>query len=82
MNQTITAIFDGQVFRPETPLNLEPNQRYTITITSETTTTNNDGWDVIEKLIGTVDAPDDWSLEHDHYLYNALIIEDDFYYTL
>ncbi|WP_124975401.1 hypothetical protein [Aphanothece sacrum] len=66
MNQTITAIFDGQVLKPETPLNLEPNQRYTITITSETTTTtNNNGWDVIESLIGTVDAPDDWSLEHD-----------------
>jgi hypothetical protein len=28
-------------------------------------------WDVIESLVGTVDAPVDWSIEHDHYLYGT-----------
>ncbi|HLK55230.1 MAG TPA: hypothetical protein VKU00_01620 [Chthonomonadaceae bacterium] len=28
-------------------------------------------WDVLEELIGTVDAPADWSEEHDHYLSGA-----------
>lgn len=26
-------------------------------------------WDVLESLSGTVDAPADWSAQHDHYLY-------------
>ncbi len=28
-------------------------------------------WDVLDTLIGTVDAPDDWSTEHDHYISGA-----------
>jgi len=30
---------------------------------------SSDAWDVLEKLIGTVDGPQDWSSQHDHYLY-------------
>ena len=26
-------------------------------------------WDVLEKLAGSVDAPEDWAAEHDQYLY-------------
>ncbi len=29
------------------------------------------GWDAIAALIGTVEAPVDWSAEHDHYLYGS-----------
>lgn len=32
MNQHLTVIFDGEVLRPEKPLNLLPNMRYKITI--------------------------------------------------
>jgi hypothetical protein len=28
-------------------------------------------WDVLEALAGTVEAPSDWSSEHDHYLYGS-----------
>lgn len=28
-------------------------------------------WDVLEKLAGTITAPEDWATEHDHYLYGA-----------
>ena len=28
-------------------------------------------WDVLEALIGTIDAPNDWSSEHNHYLYGT-----------
>lgn len=28
-------------------------------------------WDVLESLTGTVEAPADWSTEHDHYLYGT-----------
>ena len=26
------------------------------------------GWDAIEALAGTVEGPEDWAAEHDHYL--------------
>ena len=32
MNQTLEAIFDGQVFRPDQPIELEPDTRVRITI--------------------------------------------------
>ncbi|MEB3213425.1 MAG: hypothetical protein VKL39_18905 [Leptolyngbyaceae bacterium] len=28
-------------------------------------------WDVLESLTGTIEAPSDWSTEHDHYLYGV-----------
>jgi hypothetical protein len=30
-----------------------------------------DAWDVLDRLTGTVDAPEDWSTEHDHYITGA-----------
>lgn len=28
-------------------------------------------WDVLESLTGTIEAPTDWSAEHNHYLYGT-----------
>ena len=28
-------------------------------------------WEWLKRNAGTVDAPEDWSLEHDHYLYGT-----------
>ena len=36
MSQILTVVFDGNVFRPETPVNLEPDRKYVITIETET----------------------------------------------
>lgn len=33
--------------------------------------TPDNAWDVLESLTGTVEAPTDWSAEHDHYLYGT-----------
>lgn len=68
MLKTLTAVFDGQVLRPDAPLNLEPNTRYVITVEPVPAA---DAWDVLEKLAGTITAPPDWSSEHDHYLYGT-----------
>lgn len=72
MSQTLTAVFDGRVLLPDSPLNLEPNTRYVITIqaTAQPDTENN-AWDVLEAMTGTIEAPSDWSSEHDHYLYGT-----------
>ncbi|QSJ16481.1 hypothetical protein JYQ62_32975 [Nostoc sp. UHCC 0702] len=72
MNETLTVIFDGQVLRPDTPLNLEPNKRYIITIQSTVEPViEANAWDVLEEMTGTIEAPKDWSVEHDHYLYGT-----------
>lgn len=33
--------------------------------------TASNAWDVLESLTGSVEAPVDWSAEHDHYLYGT-----------
>ncbi|MBW4623666.1 MAG: hypothetical protein KME17_30435 [Cyanosarcina radialis HA8281-LM2] len=72
MTKTITATFDGKYLRPDNPIDLQIDQRYVITIEIETETqSNSSGWSTIEALAGTVEAPPDWSIEHDHYLYGT-----------
>lgn len=75
MSNKLTVTFDGSVLKPDTPLQLEPNKRYVITLIAEETKSetraSSDAWDVLEDLAGTVDAPQDWASEHDHYLYGT-----------
>ena len=72
MSKTLTVVFDGNVLRPDSPLNLEPNTRLIITIHSvEQPAVQENAWDVLEAMTGTVEAPSDWSSEHDHYLYGT-----------
>ena len=75
MSNKLTVTFDGSVLKPDTPLQLEPNKRYVITLIAEETksetTASSDAWDVLEDLAGTVEAPQDWASEHDYYLYGT-----------
>ncbi|MEC4818448.1 MAG: antitoxin AF2212-like protein [Scytonema sp. PMC 1069.18] len=72
MNKKITAVFDGNVLHPDAPLDLAPNTRYVITIQeSISPPVAGDAWDVLEAMTGTIEAPTDWSSEHDHYLYGT-----------
>lgn len=32
---------------------------------------SSNAWEVLESLTGTIEAPTDWSAEHDHYLYGT-----------
>jgi hypothetical protein len=72
MSETVVVVYDGQVLRPETPLDLEANMRYLVTITPvDGGDAQGDAWDVLDRLAGTVDGPSDWASEHDHYLYGT-----------
>lgn len=74
MSTTIEVTFDGVAFYPESSLSLEPNKRYRIQIISEakaTGETTRNAWDILEEMAGTIEAPADWSSEHDHYLYGT-----------
>ncbi|MFN8498153.1 MAG: antitoxin family protein [Anaerolineae bacterium] len=67
MTRTVSAVFEDGVLRPDSPIDLEPNKRYILTIQDELELDNGDVWDTLAKLAGTVDAPPDWASEHDHY---------------
>jgi hypothetical protein len=72
MHETLEAIFDGSVFRPETTPKLPPNTRCTITVEDiADEDQEEDAWSVLEAMAGTVEAPKDWASEHDHFLYNS-----------
>ena len=72
MEKTIEAVFDGKVFHPEGKLDLEPNKPYVLLVSEKKQEPGlSDAWSILEGLTGTVDAPEDWALEHDHYIYGA-----------
>jgi len=72
MTKTLTAVFDGEVLRPEGPIDLTPNARYLVTVEQEVSTTEGESaWDILAQLTGTVEGPTDWAAEHDHYLYGT-----------
>lgn len=73
MLQTFTAVYDGQTLKPDTLVDLELNKRYVISVQESTADEGDEGsaWQVLESLAGTLDAPEDWSVEHNHYLYGT-----------
>ena len=51
-------------------LRLKGNSTPQETIVDTSSSSTADGaWTVLESLTGTIQAPSDWSSEHDHYLY-------------
>ena len=54
MSQTITAVFDGTVLRPDSKVNLRANNRYIITIAElpAESPTKGDAWEMLEALTG------------------------------
>jgi hypothetical protein len=75
MDKTATVLFDGEVLRPSGRLDLEPNTMYEITIKpTESAVKKKEGqtlWEFFAEVAGTVDAPEDWSAEHDHYIHGS-----------
>ena len=72
MTRTLTAVFDGTSLKPTEPLDLEQDKTYQITIELPgAQAADGDAWEVLASLAGTVEAPADWALEHDHYLYGT-----------
>ena len=72
MVRTLTVVFDGEVLRPEDTIDLKLNGRYRVTVEDEVEISEEQSaWEVLEQLTGTVEAPEDWAAEHDHYLYGS-----------
>lgn len=68
---TVTAIFDGEVLRPDEPVDLEPNTRVRLTIEASESPP--------EKTLSFLDTaaslnlegPSDWSARFEDYLYGG-----------
>ncbi|KKO19353.1 MAG: hypothetical protein DCC43_15310 [Candidatus Brocadia sp.] len=71
MSKTFHVIYDGKVLRPEGPVDLEPNTHYVVTIERKELSETHDLWNVLGSLTGKVEGHEDWSQEHDHYLYGT-----------
>ena len=69
MTQTLDAIFDGSVFRPDQPIELEPNTRVRITIESATTSEREPQSFLQVARSLNLEGPRDWSSRLDEYLY-------------
>lgn len=68
MTRVIEATFDGTVFRPTDPVELPPDSRWRLIVEPA----QPEGlWSLLQRAIGSVEAPADWSEEHDHYLYGT-----------
>ncbi len=74
MQQTLVVIFDGEVFRPEEPIDLQPNVRYEITVTSVTEAGQHENdsrplrrYAALAQDLGI----EDLAAQHDHYLYGT-----------
>ena len=69
MSQTLDATFDGSVFRPDQPIELEPNTRVRITIEpSPSPGQNSQSFLRVARSLN-LDGPPDWSSRLDDYLY-------------
>ncbi|WP_110515903.1 hypothetical protein [Herpetosiphon llansteffanensis] len=69
MDAQLTVVFDGEVFRPTEHIDLKPNTTYTITVHTAESFEPTNAWDVLQELTGTITMPQDWSENHQHYLY-------------
>ena len=71
MSQTLDATFDGSVFRPDQPIELEPNTRVRITIEPNMTSERNPVSFLRVARSLNLDGPHDWSSRLDEYLYHG-----------
>jgi hypothetical protein len=69
MTRTMTAMFDGEVLRPDEPVDLEPNTRVRITIDSseQPEAKTMSFLDTAASL--NLEGPSDWSERFEDYLY-------------
>ncbi len=69
MIKSIDAMFDGKVFRPNEPLELQPNTRVRLTIETTATAGQKTQSFLRTASLLDLDGPPDWSEHIEDYLY-------------
>lgn len=67
---SLRAHFDGKQVHIDDPVILKPNTKLLITVLSNEQKKEKTLFDKLEQ-IGTIEGPEDWSVNHDHYLYGT-----------
>lgn len=71
MTRTLEATFDGDVFRPDNPVELEPNTRVRITIErAKPAEQEPESFLRVARAL-KLEGPSDWSSRLDDYLYGG-----------
>ncbi|MDQ3548914.1 MAG: hypothetical protein M3439_08855 [Chloroflexota bacterium] len=72
---TMQVVFDGEVFRPKDPVDLQPNATYTKVLESDTITTTDEVEEypltAIARLVTDMGV-DDLSVNHDYYAHGRI----------
>ena len=77
MSQTLDATFDGNVFRPDGPIQLEPNTRVRLTIEpAPTSAPESESFLRVARSLN-LEGPPDWSTRLDDYLYGGADTSDE-----
>ena len=71
MSQTLDAVFDGNVFRPDGPIQLEPNTRVRLTFEPAPTSAHEPESFLRVARSLNLEGPPDWSTRLDEYLYGG-----------
>lgn len=71
MTKTLEATYDGEVLRPDEPLELEPNTRVQITIETQHSRPSNGSSFLKTARSLNLDGPADWSDRLEEYLYGT-----------
>jgi predicted DNA-binding antitoxin AbrB/MazE fold protein len=69
MSKTLEAVFDGEVLRPDEPIELEPNTRVRLTIESVNAPERQPKSFLQTARSLNLQGPSDWSERLDEYLY-------------
>ncbi|MBV8858881.1 MAG: antitoxin family protein [Acidobacteria bacterium] len=71
MSKTVEAVFDGEVLRPDEPIDLEPNTRVRVTIEPAAPPRGKSKSFLRTALSLNLQGPPDWSERLDDYLYGG-----------
>lgn len=71
MTTTVYMNYDGQVFRPEEPVDLKPDTRVRATIETAEEAQGQYGVFLNTATSLNLEGPPDWSTRLEHYLYSA-----------
>jgi predicted DNA-binding antitoxin AbrB/MazE fold protein len=71
MTKTLEATYDGEVLRPDEPLELEPNTRVQITIETQQNRSGNSASFLNTARSLNLEGPSDWSERLEEYLYGS-----------
>ena len=69
MEQTLHAIYDGKVFKPEKPLDLKPNVRVRLTVETSQEEKHKKRSFLQTARSLKIEGPSDWSAHLEDYLY-------------